>query len=401
MARLPRITGESGERWIYLSFAVSMLLVLSLALVLQWFGVWGWVSLVSTDLPISGGYFFGIWSFAFLPALVGAAAVVPVYPSGKSLAWRLIIALIFSLIAGVFRFGVEYAVWGPVLLVGPVVLEAMLAVVVPFSAITLSMYLAKAQIRAVKAERAITEMEFEARHAALERENAELRVRREMSSMLHDHVQQRLVFMASRLQAEAIPMAEVNDDQAAVALLREIIADLDRLREDDVRQLSHSLFPVGADIGLHQAVALAIARVPAGVSVTLDTSEAAAEFDTVLEPALDVASRAVLVSVLDEAITNAIKHAGAKSIVVALDFKAGARPPKVTLEVTNDGKPLATGAQPSGGLAAQRLRLEARGGGLALLASESGHAEVVAWLPAPDLELVPEDGSAAAALRRP
>jgi signal transduction histidine kinase len=370
-----------------------MLLVISLSLMLEWFAVWGWVSLVSTESSVvaGGAYLFGIWSFAFLPALLGAAGVAPFYPAGESLAWRLTVALIFSLGAGALRYGVEYAVWGPAFLAGPLALEALLSVAVPFSCIALSMYLAKSQTRAVRAERLMAELEFESRHAALERENAELRVRREVSAMLHDHVQQRLVFAASRLQAEVIPMAQVNDDQVAIALLREIIADIDRLREDDVRQLSHSLFPVGADIGLHQAVALAIGRVPASVSVELDVSESAAAFDTVVEPALDIASRAVLVSVLDEAITNALKHGSAKAIRVTLDIQGdgagddAAR--QLILRVANDGLPLVEGAWPTGGLAGHQARLESRSGGLILRPGESGEAggaEVVAWLPVPE-----------------
>ncbi|MDR2379224.1 MAG: hypothetical protein LBD70_07370, partial [Bifidobacteriaceae bacterium] len=263
---------------------MAILLVISLSLVLEWFAVWGWVSLVSFDSPLAHGYVFGIWSFAFVPALLGAAGVVPFYPAGESLAWRLTVALVFSLGAGALRFGVELAAWRGDFLVGPWPLEALAAVIVPFSSISVSMYLAKSQIRAVEAERLVAGMEFEARHTALERENTELRVRREVSAVLHDNVQQRLVFAASRLQSEVIPMAQKNDDQPAITLLREIIRDIDRLREDDIRQLSHSLFPVGADMGLHQAVALAIGRVPASVAVTLNTSERAAAFDTILEP---------------------------------------------------------------------------------------------------------------------
>ncbi|MDR2566132.1 MAG: hypothetical protein LBC97_08775 [Bifidobacteriaceae bacterium] len=390
MARWRWLTDRGGERWVYLTFAVSIMLVISLSLVLEWFAVWNWASLVITDSPVEGTYIFGIWSFAFVPALLGAAGVVPFYPAGESWTWRLTVALIFSVGAGALRFGVEMAVWGRAFMVGPWVLEGLLAVAVPFSCITVSMYLAKSQVRAVQAERLMAEMEFEARAAALERENAELKVRREISAVLHDQVQQRLVFAASRLQSEVIPMAELNDDQVAISLLREIIQDIDHLREDDVRQLSHSLFPVGADIGLHQAMALAIGRVPASVSVALEVSENAAAFDTVLEPALDVGSRAVVVSVLDEAVTNALKHGSARSITVALDLADDSPARRLVLTVSNDGQPLADGARPAGGLAGHQLRLEARGGGLELRMNESGQTELSAWLPLPEPPEQPE-----------
>ncbi|MDR2373663.1 MAG: hypothetical protein LBD77_06110 [Bifidobacteriaceae bacterium] len=384
MASKPRSTDKGGERWVYLSFAVSILLVISLSLTLEWFAVWRWAALVSSFSPGAGLYVFGLWSFAFVPALLGAAGVVPFYPAGEPLAWRLTVAVVFSLGAGALRFLVEMAVWGGAFLLGPWELEALVAVAVPFSAITVSMYLAKSQARAVKAERQMAEMESEARNAALERENAELRVRREVSAVLHDHVQQRLVFAASRLQSEVIPMAQVNDDQVAINLLREIIQDIDRLREDDVRQLSHSIFPVGADIGLHPALALAIGRVPASVSVRLDVSKRAAAFDTILEPALDIASRALLLEVLDEAITNAIKHGAAKSLTVALDLEGHDAVRRLVLSVTNDGHPLPDGAAPTGGLVRHQWRLAARGGGLTLRSDASRRTVLEAWLPVPN-----------------
>jgi signal transduction histidine kinase len=372
-----------------------MLLVISLSLVLEWLAVWRWSALLTADPLLGGSYLLGIWSFAFVPALIGAAGLVPFYPANESWLWRATVALVFSLGAGALRFGVEFAVWGAAFLAGPVFLEGLLSVMVPFSCITVSMYLAKSQIRSVKAERLVTEMEFQARQSALEHENAELRVRREMSAVLHDQIQQRLVFAAARLQGEIIPMARANDDRVAIELLEEIIGDIDRLREDDVRQLSHSLFPVGADMGLHQAVALAIGRVPASVSVRVDTSDRAAAFDTVTEPTLDIAARATLVSVLDEAITNALKHGAAKAIEVSLDLEGDGADRRLVMRVSNDGKPLPEGVGPSGGLARHRQHFEARGGSIALGSSAAGKPELVASWPVPDAVATPSPAGSA------
>jgi signal transduction histidine kinase len=257
----------------------------------------------------------------------------------------------------------------------------VISVVLPFSCISVAMWLAHSQVKSINLERRATELEFTARQAALERENAELRVRRELSSILHDHVQQRLVFAASRLQTEVVPLAAENSDYVAIEIMEDIIADIDRLREHEVRQLSHSLFPLGADLGLHQAIALVLGRIPASVEVELTTSESAQAFDTLLEPQWDVAHRAALTEILDEAITNALKHGQARSLWVGLDVAGEGADRAVVLTVTNDGQPLRPDPVLSG-LGNHRIKAQLRGGGLNLGQDEQGRTRLVAWLPA-------------------
>ncbi|MDR3359666.1 MAG: hypothetical protein LBO20_03250 [Bifidobacteriaceae bacterium] len=383
MARARRSAADSSsERWVYLSFVVPLLLVISVNMALQWSVAWSWGSGEAQIYPFTAANLFGMWSFSLLPALVGAAAMLPFYPANQPMAVRLSMAAAFSVMAGALRFGLEYATWGPsvLLLVRPVIFEGVISVVLPFSCVAVSMYLAESQVKSIDASKRATELEFVARQAALERENAELRVRRELSSVLHDHVQQRLVYAASRLQTEVVPLAAANEDQAAIELLEEIIADIDRLREREVRQLSHSLFPLGADLGLHQAVALVLARVPGSVKVNLTTTESAAAFDTLLSPQWDIAHRAVLAEILDEAMTNALKHGRARSIWVELDVRGDGVEEAVVLTVLNDGEPLRPDPALSG-LAKHRIRTQLRGGGLNLGADADGRTRLVAWLP--------------------
>ncbi|MDR2114166.1 MAG: hypothetical protein LBO75_02685 [Bifidobacteriaceae bacterium] len=380
MVGLARIKNDAGERWVYLSFVVPLMLVISISLVLEWFTIWGWADWYWVETSFAGTHGLGIWSFAFVPALLGAAALVPFYPTGEPWPWRILLAALFSIMAGGLRFGVEYVVWGSSFLVGPVMLEGSLSVAVPFFCIVVSMYLAKSQIRSIETERRITEMEFQSRQDALEHENAELKVRRELSSVLHDQVQQRLVFAATRLQHELLPLAVERKNETAQELLQEIIADIDQLREDDVRKLSHTLFPLGADLGLHQAISLVVARVPPSVKIDLAVTDAAANFDSVVEPQLDMALRAVLAAILDESITNAIKHGQADSISVGLDLTERNEEQTVVLTVNNNGVPVERDPVLSG-LASHRARAEIFGGGLTLGLDSEGQTLVTVWLP--------------------
>ncbi|MDR2347434.1 MAG: hypothetical protein LBD90_02195 [Bifidobacteriaceae bacterium] len=387
---------QPSERWIYLSFVVPLMLLMSVGLALEWFTVWNWAATQGPTEPFTRANLFGIWSFALIPALIGAAAIVPFYPAKQPWTWRVLVAAAFSFMSSALRVGVVWAIWGTAFRFGPIGLEVILSFFVPFSCITISMYYANSQVRAGAAQRRLAELEFRARQGALERENAELKVRRELSSVLHDHLQQRLVYAASRLQTEILPIALEHDDELATSLLEEIIGDIDRLRENDVRQLSHSLFPLGADLGLHQAIALTLGRVPASVKVSLSTSQAAAAFDTILDPKWDVGSRAVLAEVLDESITNALKHGGATSIWVNLDIEVVNRDEVMVLTVANDGLPVRPDARLSG-LANHRIRAQLRGGGLNLGVDEDGYTRVVAWLPLIPVHTVPGPEAAPAA----
>ncbi|MDR2454538.1 MAG: hypothetical protein LBD51_08420 [Bifidobacteriaceae bacterium] len=386
---------QPGERWVYLSFVVPLMLVISVSMALEWSTVWSWAATQGPMEPFNRANLFGVWSFALVPSLVGAAAVVLFYPTDQPAVWRATVAAVFSFMAGALRFGVVWAIWGTAFQLGPVWLELVLSFAVPFGCIAVSMYLARSQVRAGAAQRRLAELEFRARQDALERENAELKVRRELSSVLHDHLQQRLVYAASRLQTEVLPLAVENHDQLATGLLGEIIADIDRLRENDVRQLSHSLFPLGADLGLHQALALVLGRVPASIRVALETSPEAAAFDTILDPQWDVGSRAVLTEILDESITNALKHGRATSIWVNLGLERLGREQVVVLTITNDGLPVPPEARLSG-LANHRIRAQLRGGGLGLGVDGEGRTRLVAWLPTVPAHSAPAPGAEAA-----
>jgi signal transduction histidine kinase len=369
-----------SERWLYLSFVVPLILVISVNLVLQWFVVWGWANTPWQTFPFTSANLVGMWCFGLVPPLAGAAAVLPFYPAGDSTALRVVVAAACSIMAAALRFGAEYAIWGPAVVLGPVYVEVALAMVLPFSCIMVSMQMARSQVRSVRAERRLAELEFRAVQAALERENAELRVRREVSAVLHDRIQQRLVYAAARLHSEVLPLAEENDDRVAVAILQDVIADIDRLREDDVRSLSHSLFPPGADLGLHQAIALALAEVPASVRVEFSSSAEVQAFDAITDPRWDVSRRAVFAEVLGEAITNALKHGQATAVQVDLRLDGAGAETAVVKTVTNDGVP-APADPPLSGLASPATRAQLRGGGLSLGRDENGRTRLTVWLP--------------------
>jgi signal transduction histidine kinase len=110
-----------------------------------------------------------------------------------------------------------------------------------------------------------------------------------------------------------------------------------------------------------------------GVHVDIEVSGDRA----VLAPALEHTAYRVL----QEALTNAARHAPGAEVLVRLDFgRAG-----VALEVANETRApqAATTNEPGQGLTGMRERVEACGGRLATDAGPPGRFIVRAWLPSP------------------
>jgi hypothetical protein len=177
-----------------------------------------------------------------------------------------------------------------------------------------------------------------AEHARREAEEADLRVRRDVSRRLHGTIQQRLVLLAHRIER----LAERDHDPELTAVAEE----LDEVRERDVRAPSQSLLPVGVDIGLREALQLALGRLPSTVwtSVTLDPVLAAHVGDAD-RPRMAVPDRLMVLDVVEEAVTNAVRHGGATTVRIALGrFTSPSVPPRSPSRRRSTASPLSRGA---------------------------------------------------------
>ena len=100
----------------------------------------------------------------------------------------------------------------------------------------------------------------------------------------------------------------------------------------------------------------------------------AATLDAGLDPPPSPAVARIAYRVVQEALTNAVRHAGARRVRVTLVREGG----RVVVEVYDDGAGL-RGAVPGAGLRGMRERVEAVGGRLAL--QDDGGLRVRAELP--------------------
>lgn len=184
---------------------------------------------------------------------------------------------------------------------------------------------------------------------------------------LHGVVQQRLVLASAELTAVSRALVLVGEDELADRL-RRLADDLDHLREHDVRQVAHDLRPGELDLTLRAALVQQLDRLPVSV---LGRMSATPEAATILDDArgrMPEETRATLLASVEEAITNAVRHAQASRIELQVDVlppaAAGGRA-VVRLRVRNDGGALRA-SPPWSGLADLATRVRRAGGTLAL-----------------------------------
>lgn len=187
--------------------------------------------------------------------------------------------------------------------------------------------------------------------------------RRRIAQDLHDGAQQRIVLVGIDVQR----MARQADDAAYVRAEAAMIAERCGSLLDELRALVEGLMPSRLmDHGLEAAVtALADRiRIPVRVEVPAPLGRLAAEVES------------AGYFVIAEALTNAVKHAGASEIVVDLTVRDG----RLQITVSDDGKGPA-GAVPGFGMRSLRDRVETLGGTIALEPGAAGGATLRAQVP--------------------
>jgi len=181
---------------------------------------------------------------------------------------------------------------------------------------------------------------------------------------LHDETLQglgavRLLLAAARRRGDAKQTALTIDE--AIEYIQQEIENLHAIISD--------LRPAALDeLGLRPALEMLLERRGDHGTLTI-TSLLVLPDPHAGEPRLEPAIESTVYRVVQEALTNIVKHANATSVSVAVTASAGA----VSIEVQDDGIGFAPGAQASGfGLAGIRERVDLAGGTLRIDSGERG-----------------------------
>lgn len=263
------------------------------------------------------------------------------------------------------------------------VTDAITAVPIGFVSLVTALALVFLRRQARTSERERRAAGIRATEALGELQQEELRVRRDVADALHGSLQSRFLLLGATIgeiadelggtEAGSSSAAGGIDADRAVALgerLRRVRSDLDHLRERELRELSAALYPEALDRGLVPACRALVARIPRSIPVRFDSGV------TTPDP-LDRHARLLLVRVVEEGVSNALRHGEAAEISVGISEHRGG----YAVEVGHRGVEPASDPRLSG-LARLRSRLADHGGGLTL-AAEPGGGALRAWIPAP------------------
>jgi signal transduction histidine kinase len=189
--------------------------------------------------------------------------------------------------------------------------------------------------------------------------------RRRVGRDLHDGLGPRLAAAAMTLEAAGRMMAR--DTETALALHDDVRAELTGVI-GDVRRLVYALRPPALDqLGLVGALGEQANRLAGtDLSVVVDGDL----------PELPAAVEVAAYRIASEAMTNAVRHAGAGTVRVALHATD-----VLTLEVVDDGAGLPADVVDGVGVASMRERAHELGGTLSLGPGAEGGTRVVARLP--------------------
>jgi signal transduction histidine kinase len=187
---------------------------------------------------------------------------------------------------------------------------------------------------------------------------AEERLRREIGEMLHSRVQSRLLVAWHRL-GQGIKLVKEQPDEATV-LLTEVRDELDDIREREIRQASHLLHPAVLRVGLLPALRSLINTFGEQFEVELRADAAVRELDDPAENRIDEAIRLAAYRVVEQALANVAKHAGAAHVTVTVELHGRET---LAIAVRDDGRGFDPSRRGDGlGLTSIATRVEAAGG---------------------------------------
>jgi signal transduction histidine kinase len=200
--------------------------------------------------------------------------------------------------------------------------------------------------------------------------------RRRLRRDLHDGLGAQLAALS--MQASAMKATIPIDPDAAVQQATELQQEL-RAAIADIRRLVQGLRPAALDdLGLVGALQNRIATVNLGDAAQGEDQALLVKFDAPHDLGdLPAAVEVAIYRIVDEALTNAVRHANARQCMVLISRTSEG----IRLTIEDDGIGIATDRISGVGLQSMRERALELGGSFAVESGEAGGARIVAELP--------------------
>lgn len=157
-------------------------------------------------------------------------------------------------------------------------------------------------------------------------------VRRDMADYLHGHVQSKL--LALSLSLGLCQQSLTRDPAAASLMLERVQSELQKVQDEDLRQVSRELYPAIIKMGLVPAMRSLVSRFSELAEIDLIIDTKFEQLDRDGEAALPEKRRLVVYRVAEEALNNVLKHARATSVRVRLIYQ---EPGQLVLSLVDNG----------------------------------------------------------------
>lgn len=204
-------------------------------------------------------------------------------------------------------------------------------------------------------------------------------LRRTIAEELHGHIQTQLVLMAFKISD--IEDKIVSNPNEAQEDLSQLSDQLDNLRENEIRRISHRLHPSVIKLSLASGLRSLQDQFEGALDVNLSISDDLAELESGGGSEIDHQVRLCLYRVAEEALGNVMKHAEASSVSLRLWLETG--PTRIALAVEDNGKGFvrAKQAKRSIGLVTMEDYVGALGGTLNIETASGRGTKVSAYVP--------------------
>lgn len=162
--------------------------------------------------------------------------------------------------------------------------------------------------------RQLEEMVEELRQSRGRIVEAEEDVRKAIAEELHGHVQTRMMILYMALT----DLSSKIEDQKIKEELDQLAVQLDDIRENDIRQISHRLHPSVIRLNLSAGIMSLRDQYDRAIPIEVDISEDIQEREAMGGSSIPPKVRLAMYRVSEEAIGNIVKHSGASKAKVSL-----------------------------------------------------------------------------------
>ena len=158
--------------------------------------------------------------------------------------------------------------------------------------------------------------------------------RKHVAGELHGPIQSKLSVLTSKL-GEIGGVIEASSQEVQKELAQTAV-DLDRVRENDVRMVSHALHTSILEVGLRAGIKTVRDQFESRIPISLEISQDIVQRDPPGSSTIPFGVRVALYRVAHEAMGNVVRHAGASQVSLRLDLDDQAT--EIALTVEDDGR---------------------------------------------------------------